>query len=119
MRHLLRSCLVVLVAGTAQAADLRICWSDASTASMAKVSAQLGTVATVADLLPGSTVSAGVRCSETPIVTTWPRNVDHIVTLRAVNALGEVSAPSNGVPFRLPSAPPVPSNVTVSIIAGP
>lgn len=108
--------IILCVVSVVHAASLRICMDDASVAGAASVPAFAGSTQVNTDVLAGSTVVAGVRCSLTPIVASLPRNVDLPLTLKNVNALGEVSAASNAVPFRLPSAPTAPTGVTFSIV---
>lgn len=107
--------------GSAEGAtpSLQICFDDPSVAAGNAVQAFAGSTQIATDIVPGSTTNAGKRCAVVALVASLPRNVDLPVTLRAANALGEVSAASNAVPFRLPSAPTAPTGVTVSIIAGP
>lgn len=111
--------LCIAALSAVHAADLRICMTDASVANATTVPAFAGSTQINPDVLNGSTVTAGVRCSLTPIASTLPRNVDLSLTLKAVNTLGEVSAASNAKSFLLPSAPTAPNVISIQIIAGP
>lgn len=101
------------------AASVRVCWDDASTINASTVPGLVGTVSLSSDLLIGSNVLSGKRCSTVPLPAGLARNTDLPVTVIATNAIGEVSPASNAVTFRVPSAPTVPTSITVQIVAGP
>ena len=127
LHQLLRAALISLGmwAGLAiaveccHAASLKVCWDDTSTIGAAKVPCTVGTVSCSSDLLVGSNVNGTTRCSTVPLPPTLPRNTDLSLTIAQTNAIGEVSPPSDGKTFRVPSAPTAPTTVTVQLVAGP
>ncbi len=106
----------VAAASVASAASLKTCWDDASVAAGNAVPGFVGTTSYSTDLSVGSSVVGTKRCSTVPLPSGLPRNVDLPVTIKQSNALGEVSAASNAVPFQLPALPTVPTGVTVQIV---
>lgn len=100
----------------ARAASLRICWEE-MTADVVGVPAFFNDDPVYENLLVDSTLSGASRCSVRPIPASLVKGKDFIVTLKAVNAVGEVSGPSNGMPFRNPASPPIPTLHSVEIVA--
>lgn len=115
------ACLLTLCAGIgfAHAASLRVCLVDNISIDIATAPVFLNGQPFHPDMLTGSTFNGTPpvgRCNTLPIPATVVRGQDQAVTVKYTNTLGEVSAPSNALPFRLPSSPPVPVVNGVSIV---
>ena len=108
---------------SAHAASLQACWDTAS------VTPDMATVALLADsspilvlatnVLPGTPTTGGRSCAVVPFPATLTRGLDHAITLRAMNALGEVGPASVPVTFRPPNVPGQLTNPSISALAGP
>ena len=108
--------LLLMLVGTAHAASLKMCWDDASTTNADTVSAFLGGQPLYPDLLPGSTLATGKRCSTQSIPPTLVRGTNLSLTLKQTNALQEVSGASNAVTFLVPLSPTAPTGLAVQIV---
>lgn len=107
----------LFVPGLVHAASLRVCVADNPSPDIATAPVYLNTNPFYPDLLVGSIVVSGKRCNLLPIPATLARGTTFTTTVTYRNAVGEESAPSNGVPFRNPGAPPVPVLDSVQILA--
>lgn len=105
-----------VVVAAAWPASLRVCIDDNAAPDIATAPVFLNSNPFSPDLLVGSTLTNGKRCNLIPIPATVVRGIDQSTTVKYVNTLGEVSAPSNALPFRLPSSPPVPVLNSVQIV---
>lgn len=123
MSRFLRAALVVaavLVAVSAEAASLKICWDAGSvTTSVATLQVFADDAPLYPDVLAGSVLEGAKRCATKPFPASLVRGVDTAITLKAANALGEVGQASNAVTFRAPTIPAAVTGVTVSALAGP
>jgi len=109
---------ILCIAGATRAASLQICYVDPlPNPDIATAPAFVNGDPLWPDLFVNSTSSSAGRCSIIPIPATIVRGTDQSVTMKYMNTLGEVSAPSNGKSFRLPLAPPVPVVNSVAIVA--
>jgi hypothetical protein len=108
----------LLVAGAAEAASLKICYTDAGTDTV-RVEALYGGVALYGDLMPTAVTVAGVTCSTNVIPAGLVRGVAQPVTLRGYNAFGEGGGTSNPITFRAPLIPAILTGVTVQGVTGP
>ena len=113
----LMALIAVLAASSAHAASLRICFTDDTSPDVATAPAFINGNPLAPDLLPGSTLTGTKRCNVAPIPATLVRGASATVTMKYANAVGEVSAPSNGLSFRNPALPPVPVITDVSVVA--
>lgn len=111
------STILLALATRADAASLRICFTDDTSPDIATAPAFVNGNPLAADLLPGSTLTGTKRCNVTPIPATVVRGQSATVTMKYANSVGEVSAPSNGLSFRNPALPPVPVITDVSVVA--
>lgn len=107
----------ILWTAYAHAASLRVCILDDTNPNIAAAPVFLNGNAFNPDMLAGSTVAAGKRCNLLPIAATLAKGVDFSTTVKYANSVGEVSAASNALPFRLPSTPPVPVLDNIQIVA--
>lgn len=108
--------LTILATAYAHAASLRVCVLDDPNPNIATAPVFLNGNAFNPDMLAGSTVAAGKRCSLLPIPATLAKGVDFSTTVKYANPLGEVSAASNALPFRLPQNPPIPTLDSIQIV---
>jgi hypothetical protein len=97
----------------AEAANIRICWDDASGAQATKIQAFADLTQLSANVLAGSTLNAPARCKTILFPDALPRGVDFAITLKSENTFGEVSPSSNAVTFRAPVILPAPTILTV------
>lgn len=111
------STILLALTAKADAASLRVCFTDDTSPDIATAPAFINGNPLAPDLLPGSTLTATKRCNVIPIPATLVRGQSATVTMKFTNAVGEVSAPSNGVSFRNPALPPVPVITDVSVVA--
>lgn len=119
MKHLIFAfTLLGLLASNADAASLRVCYTDPSADPDVKtVEFSVGTLVVDPDVLAGSTLAAGVRCKNAPFPASITRGQNHQATIRGVNAIGEGGPASAPVTFRAPAVPGQLQNVTVQAVA--
>lgn len=110
--------LVALGARPALAASLQACWTTATvTTDMATVQLVAdGSLVVVPDVLATDVVIGLKSCTTVPFPSTLIRGVDHAMTLRGVNAFGEVGTASAPVAFHPPLVPGVISGLSVQIV---
>ena len=110
---------ILITTAIANAASLQVCWERNSNPDIIKAPVFLDGNPFVENALEGSTVDVPTMkaCNQFPIPGTLLRGQDFTVTMRYVNTVGEVSAPSNGRSFRNPNLPPVPVITDVSVVA--
>ena len=127
MRRMLGAGLVVamvaVLATPAEAASLKVCWDGGSvTADAATLQVLADDVVIYPDMLAGAVTDpllSTKKCNTKPFPTSLVRGVNTAVTIKAVNALGEVGPASNAVTFRAPAVPPIVTGVTVQGVTGP
>jgi hypothetical protein len=108
---------ILFIPAIANAASLRLCYDTASlNADTAKIQLLANGNLAIGDVLAGTTVSGTKRCGDYPFPSTLTKGTDYTLTLKSVNAIGEVSGASNALPFRFPNPPANPTGFTVQII---
>jgi len=108
---------ILFVPATVNAAGLKVCFDPASVdADTAKIQLLADTNVAIPDVLAASSVSGTKRCGEFPLPVTMVKGTDYTLSLKAVNAIGEVSGASNALPFRFPNPPKIPTGFTVQIV---
>lgn len=111
------STLLGMLAARADAASLRVCYTDPASPDVSTIEFSVGTLVVDPDVLAGSTLAAGVRCKNAPFPASLARGQNHQATIRGVNAIGEGGPASAPVTFRAPAIPGQITNVTVQAVA--
>lgn len=109
--------LLVLSPALAEAVQLEICFDDASKGSAATIKAIVnGSTVLYPDILAGSVLSGTKRCSTKELPSSIQTGVDYTLTLKGVNSVNVEGPASNAATFRVPTAPPAPTGVTVQVV---